>query len=137
MLAIDGRRAKWPEALHALPPPIGASDAPLPFALRYRGRANFHDAASLQLRHEDTRFDARFRLPEVTAWMSSIAHGSPLPPLSGHLSTPPLEISGAPLEGVDVTIQDPSPPSEDAPVPVISPTTTSPPPPLPRSTTLP
>src|SRR3546814_7988720 len=58
LLDIDGRLAKWPEAWPALPPPIGASDAPLPFALRYLGRANFHDAASLQLRHEDTRFDA-------------------------------------------------------------------------------
>lgn len=115
LLDIDGRLAKWPEAWPALPPPIGASDAPLPFALRYLGRANFHDAASLQLRHEDTRFDARFRLPEVTAWMSSIANGSPLPPLSGHLSTPRLEISGAQLEGVEVTIEDPSLPGEEAP----------------------
>src|SRR3546814_20874565 len=89
--------------------------------------ANFHDAASLQLRHEDTRFDARFRLPEVTAWMSSIANGSPLPPLSGHLSTPRLEISGAQLEGVQVTIEDPSLPGEEAPSPVLAPTNRSPP----------
>src|SRR3546814_21110757 len=95
LLDIDGRLARWPEAWPALPPPIGAADAPLPFALRYLGRANFHDAASLPLRHEGTRLDARFRLPEVTAWMSSIANGSPLPPLSGHLSTTPLDISGA------------------------------------------
>src|SRR3546814_6603911 len=126
LLDIDGRLAKWPEAWPALPPPIGASDAPLPFALRYLGRANFHDAASLQLRHEDTRFDARFRLPEVTAWMSSIANGSTLPPLSGHLSTPRLEISGAQLERVEDTIEDPSLPSEEAPCPVIAPTKCSP-----------
>src|SRR3546814_12777240 len=88
--------------------------------------ANFHDAASLQLRHEDTRFDARFRLPEVTAWMSSIANGSPLPPLSGHLSTPRLEVYGAQLEVLEVTIEDPSLPGEDAPLPVIDPPTRSP-----------
>ena len=84
-------------------------------ALRYLGRADFSDAASLQLRRDDTRFDARFRLPEVTAWMSSIANGSPLPPLSGHLSTPRLEISGAQLEGVEVMIEDPSLPSGESP----------------------
>src|SRR3546814_17361923 len=102
---------------------MGASDAPLPFALRYLGRANFHDAASLQLRHEDTRFDARFRLPAVPAWMSSIANGSPLPPLSGHLSTPRLEISGAQPDGVEVTTKVPLPPGEQAPHPDIAPTT--------------
>src|SRR3546814_12728899 len=37
LLDIDGRLAQWPEAWPALPPPIGASDAPLPFALAYLG----------------------------------------------------------------------------------------------------
>src|SRR3546814_9043799 len=94
LLDIDGRLAKWPEAWPALPPPIGASDAPLPFALRYLGRTNFHDAASLQLRHEDTRFDARFRLPEVTAWMSSIANGSRSEEHTSELQSP-MRISSA------------------------------------------
>ena len=115
LLGLDGRLADWPDAWPALPPPIGASNSPLPLALRYLGRADFSDAASLQLRRDDTRFDARFRLPEVTAWMSSIANGSPLPPLSGHLSTPRLEISGAQLEGVEVMIEDPSLPSGESP----------------------
>ncbi|MFC3717118.1 hypothetical protein ACFONC_13240 [Luteimonas soli] len=115
LLDLDGRLADWPDAWPALPPPIGASDTPLPFTLRYLGSANLSDAASLQLRRDDTRFDARFRLPDVTAWVSSTADGSPLPPLSGHLSTPRLEISGAQLEGVEVVIEDPSLPSGKSP----------------------
>ena len=115
LLELDGRLADWPDAWPALPPPIGDSDAPLPFALRYLGSADLSDAASLRLRRDDTRFDARFRLPEVTTWISSIANRSPLPPLSGHLSTPRLEISGAQLEGVEVMIEDPSLPSGESP----------------------
>jgi hypothetical protein len=115
LLDLDGRLADWPDAWPALPPPIGASNAPLPFALEYLGSANLSDATSLQLRRDGTRFDARFRLPDVTTWVSSTADGSPLPPLSGHLSTPRLEISGAQLEGVEVTIEDPSLPSGKSP----------------------
>ena len=115
LLDLDGRLADWPDAWPALPPPINTSDAPLPFALDYLGRADFSDAASLQLRREDARFDARFRLPEVMAWMSSATGASPVPPLSGRLSTPRLEVSGARLEGIEVTIEDPSLPSGETP----------------------
>ncbi|HVI57518.1 MAG TPA: hypothetical protein VM619_01415 [Luteimonas sp.] len=115
LLDLDGRLAGWPDAWPALPPPIGASDAPLPFALDYLGRGDLSDPASLRLRRDDTRFDARFRLPEATAWMSSAADGSPLPPLTGHLSTPRLDISGARLEGVEVELEDPSLPPEGSP----------------------
>ena len=34
--------------------------------------------------------------------------GSPLPPLSGRLTTPTLDIGGAILEGVDVRMHDPA-----------------------------
>lgn len=115
LLDLSGRLGDWPHAWPALPPPVGASDAPMPFTLHYLGSADMSDSASLQLRRDDTRFDARFRLPDVTAWVSTIASGSPLPPLSGHLSTPRLEISGAQLEGVEVTIEDPSLPGGESP----------------------
>ncbi len=115
LVDLDGRLADWPEAWPALPPPIGASDAPLPFALGYRGKGDLSDPASLLLRRDDTRFDARFRLPDLAAWTSSAANGSPLPPLSGRLSTPRLEISGARLEGVEVELEDPSLPAEASP----------------------
>jgi hypothetical protein len=115
LLDMEGKLADWPEAWPALPPPIGESDAPLPFTLHYLGRANLSDPASLRLRRDETRLDARFRLPDVTTWMASAANGSPLPPLSGHLSTPRLEISGAQLEGVEIRIEDPSLPRDAAP----------------------
>jgi hypothetical protein len=110
LLDLDGRIADWPDAWPALPPPIGESTSPLPFTLRYLGRADLSDAASLRLQRDDTRFDARFRLPEVTAWMAAIASGSPLPPLAGRLLVPQLDISGARLEGVNVEFEDASVP---------------------------
>ena len=106
LLTLDGQIADWPEAWPALPPPVGASDSPLPFALRYLGRTSLADAARLHLQRDDTDFDARFRLPQITAWLANGATGSPIPPLSGRLSTPALEISGARLEGVEVQFED-------------------------------
>lgn len=106
LLDLEGKLAGWPDAWPALPPPIGESAAPLAFGLHYLGRRNLSDTASLRLRRDATRLDARFRLPDVTTWMASAANGSPLPPLSGRLSTPRLEISGAQLEGVEVRIED-------------------------------
>ena len=107
ILHLDGRVAGWPDAWPALPPPLAASTSGMPFALDYKGEIGFADVASLQLQRDRTRFDARFRLPAVLAWMDADATGSPLPPLRGHLSTPRLEIAGATLEGVEVELDDP------------------------------
>src|SRR5690606_38799837 len=102
----DGRMADWPDAWPALPPPIVASGAPLPFALHYLGSADLADTARLRLQRDRTHFDARFRLPGITAWLAQDATGSPVPPLSGRLWTPVLEISGARLEGVEIELED-------------------------------
>lgn len=114
VLHLDGTLATWPEAWPALPPPIGQSRSPLPFALDYVGRSDFGDIARLRLQRDATRFDGRFRLPELTVWVDAADSGSPLPPLDGRASTPRLEISGAQLEGVDVTLDDPRIPGDPA-----------------------
>lgn len=103
-LHLDGAVAAWPDAWPALPPPLSASTSPLPFALDYNGAMAFSDPASLSLRRDATALDARFRLPEVLAWLDADGGGSPLPPLSGTLSTPKVEIAGATLEGVEVEL---------------------------------
>ncbi|MGO4550392.1 hypothetical protein AB4059_04725 [Lysobacter sp. 2RAF19] len=107
MLHLAGKLATWPEAWPALPPPIGQSNAPLPVVLDYAGPFDFSSVARLQLARDETRFDARFALPAVLAWIDADP-GSPLPPLSGRLTTPTLDIGGALLEGVDVRMHDPA-----------------------------
>jgi hypothetical protein len=102
-LHLDGRLARWPEAWPALPPPIGQSASPLPFVLDYTGPLDFAGNARLQVARDDLRFDGHFRLPEMLAWVDDTV-GSPLPPLSGRLSTPRVEIAGAVLDGVDVRL---------------------------------
>src|SRR5690606_913214 len=99
-LRLDGRIAGWPEAWPALPAPLSQSTSPLPFELDYKGGLAFADIAALALRRDDTRFDARFRLPEVLAWLEQVETGTPLPPLRGRLSAPRVEIAGATLEDV-------------------------------------
>jgi hypothetical protein len=113
-LQLDGALAQWPQAWPALPPPIGQSPSPLPFALRYDGSPGFVDDASLQLQRDATRFDGRFRLPRMLDWMEQ-KDGTPLPPLSGTLTTPELEISGAKLEGVEVEFNDSEAPAAGSP----------------------
>lgn len=103
-LQLDGALAGWPDAWPALPPPLSASTSPLPFALDYQGALAFSDAAALSLRRDATTLDARFRLPDVLAWIDAGGQGSPLPPLAGTLSTPRVELDGATLEGVEVEL---------------------------------
>jgi hypothetical protein len=113
-LALDGQLRQWPQAWPALPPPLGRSQAPLPFALDYAGNADLSAIAALRLERENTRFDGRFRLFEVVAWADAFEASVPLPPLSGRLTSPQLEVSGAVLRGVEVEIEDPSIPVEAA-----------------------
>lgn len=105
-LRLAGALARWPDEWPALPPPIGQSASPLPFVLDYRGAANLSGDTALQLRRDATRFDGRFQLPEVLAWIDATADGTPLPPIDGRLTTPELEISGATLHGVEITFDD-------------------------------
>jgi len=114
-LDLDGTLADWPEAWPALPAPLGESSAPLPFILHYSGASDFSGVAGLQLQRDETRFAARFRLPKVMEWMDAGTTGSPLPPMTGTLQTPTLEISGALLEGVEVELKDDG-------IPTVSPT---------------
>ncbi|GAB3388042.1 AsmA family protein [Lysobacter fragariae] len=106
LLQLQGEIAQWPTSWPALPPPIGQSSSPLPFALGYDGASDLSNVTTLKLRRDDTRFDGRFRLPEVLDWISHSAGGAPLPPLSGTLVTPHLEISGARVEGVQIEFGD-------------------------------
>lgn len=111
---LDGNLAGWPSAWPALPPPLGQSDSPLPFALDYSGASDLSGIAALQLRRDQTVFDGRFRLFEVMDWSEAGVTGSPLPPLTGTLKAPRLEVSGAVLEGVELQMEDPAIPTPQA-----------------------
>lgn len=109
-----GRIHAWPQAWPALPPPLGQSRTPLDFQLDYDGKADLSDTIGLRAQRDLTRFDGHFRLPQMLAWIDA-KDGSPLPPLSGTVSAPKIEISGAALEGVEVQIEDDPPAAAPAP----------------------
>lgn len=111
----QGRIHAWPQAWPALPPPLGQSRTPLDFQLDYAGKADLSDTVALSTQRDQTRFDGRLRLPQMLAWIDA-KDAAPLPPLSGRLSTPKIEISGAALEGVEVHIED-DPPAAASPAP--------------------
>lgn len=106
VLRLDGALAGWPAAWPALPAPIGQSDAPLPFALRYQGATDLTATTALRVTRKDAAFEGRFRLPAVLDWIDAGANGSPLPPLEGTLRADTLEIAGATLEGVRIEMRD-------------------------------
>lgn len=112
-MRLDGDMRRWPPAWPALPPPLGRSASPLSFVLDYAGDPAFTDVAALQVRRDATRFDARFRLPQVLDWVARIESGNPLPPMSGTLATPRIEMAGMQLEGVEIALDaaepDPGP----------------------------
>ena len=106
VLRLDGAIARWPQAWPALPSPLDAATAPMPFALDYTGMPDLGDAAALSLRRDAAVLDARFRLADVQAWLAA-GEANPLPPLDARLHAPLLELDGARLEGVEATLSAP------------------------------
>lgn len=107
VVELDGNVPAWPDAWPVLPVPLSASQSPLAFGLRYHGKADLSEVAALRLLRDDTRFAGRLRVFDVSKWMSPKPPSSPLPPLDGILTTPSLKISGAQLEGVEITFDEP------------------------------
>ncbi|MCD9125543.1 hypothetical protein [Luteimonas fraxinea] len=105
-LALDGRIAQWPDAWPALPLPLSDSTQPLPFALRYDGPADASAPIALRLEQEHARFEAEARIAAMLGWFDALSTGSPLPPLRGQASADRVEVSGAVLEGVEITFDD-------------------------------
>lgn len=115
-LKFDGQLAQWPQAWPALPPPIGQSTSPLPFSLAYQGPTDLAGRASLQVARDQTRFDGQFHLPQVLDWVDALENeGAPLPPLTGRVSAPRIEVSGVTLEGVEVELEDDATPESGTP----------------------
>ncbi|MGY0556416.1 hypothetical protein [Lysobacter sp. A421] len=101
-LQLDGVIAEWPDSWPALPAPLDQSGSPLPFKVDYTGPLDLSGVTSLQLERDDTRLDSRLQLPAILDWLDQLDTGTPLPPLSGTLVTPRIEIAGATLTGVEI-----------------------------------
>ena len=105
-LQLAGEIAAWPTGWPPLPAPLHASSTPLAFSLAYDGAPDASGPARLALRRDATALEASFRLPEMLAWLDAGASGSPLPPLSGTLTTPRLVLDGVTLDGVQLQLDD-------------------------------
>ena len=75
--------------------------------MKYAGRTDLSGIADLQIDRDAAHFDGRFRVPEIVAWIDAVDTGSPLPPIDGRVTTPSIEIAGAQLQGVKLTLDDP------------------------------
>lgn len=114
-LELTGHIERWPDAWPTLPPPIGDSGAPLPFALDYRGAADFSDPLELELTRDQARFNGRIRIDRLAAWIGAGTADSPLPPLEGRVTAPLLDIGGATLHGVEISVEDDAIPADGQP----------------------
>lgn len=106
-LRLAGTLQRWPASWPTLPVPLDDANAPTGFDLRYAGDFALDDIASLSLSRGAANADARLRLPDITVWIETASTGSPLPPLDATASVPRLEIAGATLHGVQLTLDDP------------------------------
>ena len=106
LLQLEGTMPEWPTAWPALPPPLGASTAAVDFDLDYLGARDLSDPLALRARRDETRAAAEARLFELLAWIDAPTGGSPLPPLRASASAPRIEIAGAVLEGVEISLED-------------------------------
>lgn len=102
-LRLDGTMAHWPSGWPALPVPLSANAAPYTFTLRYTGTPDLANTTQLTLQQDKTHFEATFQLPDVLRWIDG-NNSTPLPPLTGKLTTPRIEMSGVILEGVEVEL---------------------------------
>lgn len=102
-LQLKGELPRWPAAWPALPEPMASSTAAFGFTLRYEGAPDASGPLALLLRRDDTVLETTLVLPELLAWLEAGA-GNPLPPLSGELQSPRLEVGGATLEGVRISL---------------------------------
>lgn len=108
-LSLDGVIERWPSGWPALPAPLDRPHGPLPYSLDYDGAPNFAGTSTLELRHDATRLETRFRLPRLLAWLEADARDTPLPPLDGRIATPRLDAPGMTLHGVEIEIDDGEP----------------------------
>lgn len=103
---LAGDIERWPDTWPALPSPIGDSTAPLPFEVGYSGTPGLSDPVELRLARDEARFEGQLPVPQVVAWAGDLASGTPLPPLDGRLTAPRMDIGGATLHGVEITVED-------------------------------
>ncbi|HEX4852987.1 hypothetical protein [Arenimonas sp.] len=104
-LQLEGELPRWPAGWPALPEPLAASTAAFGFSLRYDGPPDASAPLALRLRRDETTLASTLVVPELLAWLDADA-ANPLPPLSGELQTPRLDVGGATLEGVRITLED-------------------------------
>lgn len=100
-----GQLQEWPEDWPSLPSPLSEDARQLPLRLRYLGSSDLGDPLALQVEKAATRLDASVRVAELSAWASR-PDASPLPPLTGQLRTPKMDLGGIELEGVQVELRE-------------------------------
>lgn len=107
-VALDGTLAAWPADWPPLPAPLSASDSPIAFRLAYAGAGDFSAPFSLRASRDDSLLEATAAIDPLLAWLDAPGD-APLPPLTGRLQAPALEIEGYRLEGVDIELRDDEP----------------------------
>ncbi len=109
-LSARGMLSDWPAGWPALPMPLAASRAPLSLALDYRAATTQPARLAFEAARDGTRLDGNLDPARIAAWWQAPA-GNPLPPLTGRITTPRVQLGAATLEGVEVELHDDTPAS--------------------------
>lgn len=103
--ALEGELAAWPEGWPPLPAPLQSSRSPIGFTLGYAGPGDFSGPLSLRATRDDAVLEAEAAIEPLLAWLDAPGD-PPLPPLTGRLRAPALEVEGYRLEGVEIELRD-------------------------------
>ncbi len=102
---LSGRLQTWPADWPAMPMPLSDSDSPLPFELDWRGDDPMTGTLTLSITRDQAHFRGHLVPSRLLAWLS--AESAPLlPPLTGVLTAPELEIEGVVLERVRIELDE-------------------------------
>lgn len=108
-LQLAGSMTRWPSAWPALE--TGDAGAPVALGISYDGPADGTGQASLDLARGEASVQAQALVVALADWIGA-PMGSPLPPMTGSLDAPRIELDGVQLIGVRATLRPDDAPAD-------------------------
>lgn len=101
--------AQWPGAWPPLP--FADTTSPTSMQLNFAGTGNLQGEVDVLLEHGEDRIEAHLQLGDLLAWLDA-SDAAPLPPLSGTVSAPRLQVDGVQATGVTLRLSEDEPPAD-------------------------
>jgi len=105
--ALEGRLARWPDRLPALPAPF-TPESPIAFSLTQQGDDPFRATTRLRLSTDGGRAEVEGRPDALRDWWDGKGGATALPPMAGTVRADALDLDGVRIEGLEITTVEPA-----------------------------